>query len=81
VIEELIQYEYFLYSFKDPFAVFLESASGPKILNFVKIESICKFSLEWLLSRLLIFPLKECKQEGQIVDKVLIWLHWIFYFT
>jgi hypothetical protein len=80
-VEGLIQYDCLLYSFEDPFAAFLESASGPKFLNFFKVESICKFSLELLLSRLLIFPLKECKKGGGIVDKVLIWLHWIFYFT
>jgi len=43
VFEGLIQYDYFMYSIEDPFEVFLESASGPKLLNFFKIESICKF--------------------------------------
>jgi hypothetical protein len=75
VVEGLIQYDYFMYSFEDPFVVLLESTSIPKILNFFKIESICKFSLEWLLSRVPILPLKDCKKGALIDDKVLIWMH------
>jgi hypothetical protein len=71
-VEGLIQYDCIMYKFEDPFASFLESASGPQFLNFFKVEYICKFSLEFLLSRILIFPLKECKKGGGIVEKVII---------
>jgi hypothetical protein len=72
---------FFLHYFEDPFAVFMESASGPNFLNFVKIESACKFLLKSPSSRLLIFPLKERMQGCGTVDEVLPWLHWVFDFT
>jgi hypothetical protein len=67
-------------SYEDPFASCLQVVNSPKVLDFVSIEFVCKFSLEFPSSRLLTLPLKDMK-KAQTMDKALAWMHWVFYFT
>jgi len=70
-----------MYSYDDPFAAFLTSAGGLMLFNFIKIQSICKFLLELLSSRVSIFLMRKHLQRIQSANKMLTWLHWILYIT
>jgi hypothetical protein len=69
-----------LFSYKDPFAVLLESVSSPKFSYFFKFKFVCKF-LKLPISRFLILSLRKDMQKAQIMDKTLAWMHWIYDFT
>ena len=70
--------------FEDPFAVFLESVNNLKLSYFsffVNIEFDYKFLFELSLSKYCILFMNKDMKENKTMDKVLLWLHWIFEFT
>jgi hypothetical protein len=50
-------------SYKDPFASCLQVVNSPKVLDFVSIEFVFKFTLKLSSSRLLTLPLKDMQTQ------------------
>ena len=70
-----------MYYYEDPFVAFLRSSSGLMLCNFIKIQSIDKFSWELPFSSFHFFLMSKHLQRIQLAARMLTWFHWLFHFT
>jgi hypothetical protein len=75
----------FTHILQDPFAFLLETSEKETFMSY--LESVSGIgSSKWMSFQIgfnfqFEFPLSRVMQGIQSVDKVLAWMHWIFYFT